>query len=322
MVFDPSQPYNLPTIVVALFILRALVGLIGIIFNLDLVYIICSNRSLHSSCSLLLALQAFCDALYEFSFITNGVIATGLTPGSGAQVIRLQTCLFIQIVPTFGANSSIMLTLAIGLDRLLHAVFPIFFFHRTESRSLLYYSMVLAGFCFSYGFYIVYGSIKTVFASRVERYVICGIQDLYIDNLANDIVRNNLIWNMLTVVCYLAVGIVLKQRKSNAATDHATRRLFMSLFFTMILNFFGWFIYSMFSLALTYFIKLDTMQKWCVGGSLAIVMALASFSCAPLLYTFSRDYRRAFQRQFWTIGRCIGLNASYFAASKDNSHVF
>ncbi|KAI1691866.1 serpentine type 7TM GPCR chemoreceptor srsx domain-containing protein [Ditylenchus destructor] len=245
---DFSQPYNLPTIVVALFILRAFVGLIGIIFNLDLVYIICANRSLHSSCSLLLALKAFCDALYEFSFITNAGIAAGLTPGTGAQVIRLQTCFFIQIVPTFGANSSIMLTLAIGLDRLLHAVFPIFFYHRTESRSILYYSMVLAGFCFGYGFYIVYGSIKAVFTSPVENYVICGIHDLYVGNLAYD----------------------------------------------MLL---------------------------CVGGSLAIIMALASFSCGPLLYTFSREYRRAFQRQFWAIGRCIGLNASYFAASKDNSHV-
>ncbi|KAI1711392.1 serpentine type 7TM GPCR chemoreceptor srsx domain-containing protein [Ditylenchus destructor] len=213
-----------------------------------------------------------------------------------------------------------MLTLAIGLDRLLHATFPIFFFNRTESRSMLYYSMVLAGFCFAYGFYIVYGSIRVVFGSR-ERYVSCGINDLYIDNLANDIVRNNIIWNILTLICYLAVWIVLKQRKTNAATDHATRRLFMSLASTMVINFFGWFIYSMFSLALTYFITLNIMQLWCVGGSLAIVMALASLSCAPLLYTFSKEYRRAFQRQFWAIGRCVGLDASYFAASKDNSHV-
>jgi hypothetical protein len=78
------------------------------------------DRALHSQCHILIALTAYCDmstmiGLYLPVFLTL----------SGINYMGLQTCWFIEVIPYFGMNAAVILTLSIGIDRLYSVVAPL-----------------------------------------------------------------------------------------------------------------------------------------------------------------------------------------------------
>ncbi|KAI1723991.1 serpentine type 7TM GPCR chemoreceptor srsx domain-containing protein [Ditylenchus destructor] len=255
-----------------------------------------------------MALNAVCNMLYELSFIINAVVSVGLTP-QGFQVIPLRTCLYLQTVPTFATNSSVMLLFFIGIDRLLHAIFPIpFHGHR---RLITYYLVFVCGFCGTYAAYIVYGCVRAS-SNVLKNYVSCGITDLYIHEMGDTIIIYNMVLSLASVVCYICVWIVLKKRKGHGSgtifvTDTATRRVFKSLSVTMFFAFFGWFLYSAYAIAVKYFLQITFVHTWCIGAALSQLMALVSASYAPVLYIFSKEYHRAFRRHILALCRKLGL---------------
>ncbi|KAI1703143.1 serpentine type 7TM GPCR chemoreceptor srsx domain-containing protein [Ditylenchus destructor] len=305
--------------VVSLFGVRAFIGIVGMMLNTGLVYVIYKNRSLHTSCSFLMALNAVCNMLYELSFVINAVVSAGLTP-QGFQVIPLRSCLYLQIVPTFSTNSSVMLLFFIGTDRLLHAIFPVpFHGHR---RLMAYYLIFVCGFCGTYAAYIVYGCVRAS-SNVLESYVTCGINDLYIRDIGDTIIIYNMVLSLASVLCYICVWIVLKKRKRQGSGtifvgDNAAQRVFKSLSVAMFLAFFGWFLYSAYSIALKYFLQLTFVQTWCIGAALSQLMALESASYAPVLYIFSKEYRRAFRRHILTLCRKFGLMTTVSGSSVMN----
>ncbi|KAI1702459.1 serpentine type 7TM GPCR chemoreceptor srsx domain-containing protein [Ditylenchus destructor] len=294
-----SNPYDVPQTIVNLLIVRAIVGFAGIVLNLDLVYVIYKNKNLQNSTSFLLALNAICNVLYEIEFIINAVVVTGLA-FNGLQVIQAKPCTFLLLLPIFATNASVLLMLFIGLDRLIRVMFPMWF-HNDNMTTWCYLAVVI-GICLSYGMFIAYKCVVVSTWWSTERYVTCSVAELYVADVNKLIVKLNIIFNPMTAVCYLAVWISFKWRqKLHHVSDKSARRVFQSLSVTMLLAFFGWFLHSTYVLVLTYLLQLRFFDMWWIGACITILMAIASASFAPMLFIYSREYKKAFCRQFQNV---------------------
>ncbi|KAI1712952.1 serpentine type 7TM GPCR chemoreceptor srsx domain-containing protein [Ditylenchus destructor] len=292
-----QNPYAVPQTVVNLIIVRAFIGFAGIVLNLDLAYVIYKNKNLQNSTSFLLALNAICNVLYEIEFIINAIVVTGLA-FNGLQVIQVKPCTFLLLLPTFATNASVLLMLFIGLDRLIRVMFPVWF--HSDTRTTSCYLATVSGICLSYGTFIAYKCVVVSTWWSRERYVTCSVAELYVADVNSLVVKLNMIFNPMTAVCYLAVWISFKWRqKLHHVSDKSARRVFHSLSVTMLLAFFGWFLHSTYVLVLTYHVlRLRFFDMWWVGSCMCILMGIASASVAPMLFIYSREYKRAFCRQF------------------------
>ncbi|KAI1704226.1 serpentine type 7TM GPCR chemoreceptor srsx domain-containing protein [Ditylenchus destructor] len=226
------------------------------------------------------------------------------------------TCLSILTPALFGKSATMSFTLAIGFDRLIKAAFPTFF-NRNYKLSF-YYMAGLVVACVSYGLYITYGCVSSTIASpKLDGYVRCTTPDTY-GNMSNLIIRHDIILNFLIALCYIFVWIVIKRQRvlANIEYEAATRRLFKSLSVTVLVSFCGSFIYSVWTLTVMYVVRLPAETTLACGLALSIIIVASSASYAPVLYVFSKEYKRAFQSHFWAMGKALRLSASHFAMAQ------
>ncbi|KAI1711407.1 serpentine type 7TM GPCR chemoreceptor srsx domain-containing protein [Ditylenchus destructor] len=198
------------------------VSCVGIVFNLDLVYITFKTTSLHGTCNLLIALNALFTAFFEFSYITELVIHSAkLGP------VPLSHCFWLQLFPLFGANCTVPLILFIGIDRLLSIAFPTC--HRINIR---YYLTTIIGLCFLYSLTMAFITSLVVFQRYPQTPAWgqgCQVSDLYRDEAESMIERNNIILNLTTLGCYIGVWILIKRTKSEVEKQERIRPLFFSV---------------------------------------------------------------------------------------------
>uniref|UniRef100_A0A914I343 G-protein coupled receptors family 1 profile domain-containing protein n=1 Tax=Globodera rostochiensis TaxID=31243 RepID=A0A914I343_GLORO len=140
-------------LLVFLISVRVLIGSLGICFNLDLVWITIRNSNLHSSCSILIAFYAFALALLEFGYFPIWFIAL-----SGKNLVRLDKCFWIMALPVFGKHFSLVMMLAIGLDRLKSSIIP-WVSNRVEKFWVIFWT----GISTAFGLYIIFYGILGIF---------------------------------------------------------------------------------------------------------------------------------------------------------------
>ncbi|KAI1711405.1 serpentine type 7TM GPCR chemoreceptor srsx domain-containing protein [Ditylenchus destructor] len=262
---------------------KSVISFIGIVFNLDLVYITCKTRSLQGTCNLLIALNALFTAFFEFSYITELIIASAkLGP------VPLSHCFWLQLFPLFGANCAVPFILFIGIDRLLSTAFP-----RWHSRiNTRYYLITIIGLCFLHSSIMAFCTFLIVFQRYPNKGLGCQVSDLYRDEARSMIERSNITLNLTTFFCYIGVWILIKRTKGDVSV-----RLFKSLTAIMLSVFGGWFLYSIATMIIDQF-EIIAAPRWYILFSAGLLQSISDASHAPILYAVSSPYRRAFRYQF------------------------
>ena len=112
-----------------------------IIYGLDLRANTCQSRfeikkhcisvfsRLRYSCNLMIAADSLCAIVGYFGTIVPYVVLLG-----ASHSISYSTCFYVIGLPMFAVQFSSMLPLAIGVDRLLHVTFPIWFLRQNKKK--------------------------------------------------------------------------------------------------------------------------------------------------------------------------------------------
>ncbi|KAI1711412.1 serpentine type 7TM GPCR chemoreceptor srsx domain-containing protein [Ditylenchus destructor] len=252
---------------------KSVISFIGIVFNLDLVYITFKTRSLHGTCNLLIALNALFTAFFEFSYITELIIAS---TNNRSNPVTLSHCFWLQLFSLFGANCMIIFILFIGIDRLLSTAFPTWH-NRINTR---YYLTTIIGLCFLYSLTMAFRTFLIVFQRYPNKGLGCQVSDLYQDEAKSMIDRNNIILNLTTLGCYIGVWILIKRTKGDVSV-----RLFKSLTAIMLSVFGGWFLFSIATMIIDQF-GIIAAPRWYILFSVGLLQSVADASHAPILYAF------------------------------------
>ena len=100
--------------------IRLIIGLIGMCFNLSLVYVTIHTKAFHAYCNVLLALNATCEIGYEL-----GLIPAFVAFVMGTNFMPLWECITFILVPAFLFVAAFTLLTAVAVDRLYAVAFPI-----------------------------------------------------------------------------------------------------------------------------------------------------------------------------------------------------
>uniref|UniRef100_A0A915D873 G-protein coupled receptors family 1 profile domain-containing protein n=1 Tax=Ditylenchus dipsaci TaxID=166011 RepID=A0A915D873_9BILA len=275
---------------------KALIGVLGIALNLSLVFVTARNRYLHGPCNLLMALNAFCLAIFELSFLVSFYISV-----SGTNLVSLITCFYWLAVPSFMKYFTLCMMLVIGIDRLICISLNRWHTHQFYSA----YFVIMIALCAFVGFYTMFISYKVaVFIPDTE--VTCTVSDLSQQSAGDTVFMIALILNFAAVVCYIIFAAILKLViKHNSTPDvKYTRTIFKSLMIIMIVDFIGWGSNSLYQkYFLVWFQKtgLSPIEKHCIIVVYGYLFSLATLADVPVLYCCSKEYRRAYQQEF----RCL-----------------
>uniref|UniRef100_A0A915E4P3 G-protein coupled receptors family 1 profile domain-containing protein n=1 Tax=Ditylenchus dipsaci TaxID=166011 RepID=A0A915E4P3_9BILA len=117
--FDIYNGQGFSPVLVTIFGAKWLVGLIGVVLNGNLVYITIVNRSIHSACNWLLALNALLNLCYQANHIIPLLISL-----NGRNFIDLPLCFYLQLYSVFAVNCNLGIYLSIGVDRMLCVLLP------------------------------------------------------------------------------------------------------------------------------------------------------------------------------------------------------
>uniref|UniRef100_A0A915CMW6 Uncharacterized protein n=1 Tax=Ditylenchus dipsaci TaxID=166011 RepID=A0A915CMW6_9BILA len=138
-------------------------------------------------------------------------------------------------------------------------------------KPLSFVFLNISGVLFSLGV-----AISVYSAAAKPEGVGCQLPDVYRDTAKDTIVLNNIILNLLVIVCYLAVWILIKYKKIDVTNK----------FFTSI------------SMVMLSVISGCAPNRWLASYITAVIMSAADASHAIILYSFSTQYKQAYRRQF------------------------
>ncbi|KAL3106253.1 hypothetical protein niasHT_013796 [Heterodera trifolii] len=182
----------------------ALICFFGIALNASLVYVTVKSKSIHSKCSVLIALYAFFAIFLLIGFCVKIFIFL-----FGINFITLGTCFWIQFISRSACVMAIILQLCIGVERLMAVSFPIWYNMSGKYsvfKVLITISTikVIADKCVDY-----YGS-----SMHWEKFVICELSDpANQPEIIGYTVYNTLIIQVAEVLCYAMLWLISWWRK-------------------------------------------------------------------------------------------------------------
>uniref|UniRef100_A0A915CYR7 G-protein coupled receptors family 1 profile domain-containing protein n=1 Tax=Ditylenchus dipsaci TaxID=166011 RepID=A0A915CYR7_9BILA len=271
------------------------IGMVASFFNASLVYVTIKNRSIHNPCNIFLAFNALYCFVYELGHNASMFIVL-----TGINFIELQQCFYLQSVSLFGILIVPWLALAIGVDRLVSIIFPIW----ANKQNVFTYSSIVVSICSSYGLVMLW-----IYCRAIRRVpdlpTICGTSDLAQSEAMIISSTISAVICVLTIVIYLIVWFILRIKTFDKvqASSPSSNRIFKSLMMLVGMEVFGWLLNIVTRYLVVPNIQLTPMQGYILSTCLTCFTNFAMLSNAPILYTFSRDYRRAFQAHFTMLGK-------------------
>ncbi|GMR46959.1 hypothetical protein PMAYCL1PPCAC_17154, partial [Pristionchus mayeri] len=257
------------------------------------------TKTLHSTCSILIAFCALSDILHQFGHLPKIIPILFLRDS----YICSFTCSIIQIIPNFGLSAGVILLLLIAIDRLLSVHFSPLTINKHSHAIMMCHTIAI----------LTYASIQYYLAYRYfeERNVICSPPSMH-QGFAFEL------WGMLTlsvillsVTIYFAVWKELEHSGVRANLLH-TKRVFRSVIAVMCTLILGWLLTMTIVMVNRFVLDLQGSAK-IIGTEVAgmpanIALTLNCF----VLYSTSVEYRRAFRRQL----RAVPLIARLFQDKK------
>ncbi|KAL3075884.1 hypothetical protein niasHT_032087 [Heterodera trifolii] len=290
------------------------IGLIGMVLNASLVYVTWKCRTtLRGLFNLLIAVESFASLCWEFSYVFPWFIAL-----SGTNLVSAELCFWLQFVPTLGVSVQNMTMLFVALERLCGIIFPIW---TKIDRNVKRYKIVLNLISFTYAlvnYYIVYIGILNEFQNKL---VLCFLGDNRSTFAKLFSFRVNLSIEFCTVIFYCLIWVQMARAAITKVKITSTSNMHILKSLTVIIVFFmfGWILNGL-SIFYVPLFKLSPEDTISFGAGLVLLTQVASASNAPVLYVFSVEYRRCFQKAFPWLAKQqnAASNVVFVGASSSN----
>ncbi|KAI6220387.1 G-PROTEIN-RECEP-F1-2 domain-containing protein [Aphelenchoides fujianensis] len=253
--YDGKHFYAIFPITVFLLAISAF-GMFG---NVQIVWASIRNKTLRSTCNLLIAAAAFSDICHQFAHV---ILAVHLF--TRRTFIPLVRCFLLQSVPVFWMNFGSFAVFSIGLDRLISVFFPIgylvepsrlytnrFSYKQLKKAYTMVMLLVPVGFALAMTALAYWGAEQ-----NRDVKVICVIPEVYHGPVKDTWINSILFVNTAILVVYASVWAVVKMRSGSSQSTafihtilsfvqgKIDRRIMRSLTIIMLLVLGGWFIAS------------------------------------------------------------------------------
>ncbi|GMT00117.1 hypothetical protein PENTCL1PPCAC_22291, partial [Pristionchus entomophagus] len=255
--------------------------LIGFGTNAAVAFASYQDLRLRNSCNILIALASLADCLH-----LSGHIVLIYAFATGNLLMSVQTCVWIEFLPTIGQNSGCAFTVAIGIDRLFACFSPVSY---GAKNPRVYIGCHLAGVSLYLGYHF-YNLFSNLFPTEL----ICMVPSNYLGEAKGNWWNVSLGCCVLAVIIYAIVGVRIKT--SNMRGQEM--RLFKSLLVilaTVICGYVGTFATANILVAKIKEIdfKMGILMDLIIGIPVNISLATNYL----VYYSTSSDYRRVFRRQ-------------------------
>ncbi|KAH7715132.1 hypothetical protein AAVH_17510, partial [Aphelenchoides avenae] len=263
---------------------KALIALVGIVFNLDLAWITYRNRSLHGTCNILIALNACSTSLFQVSFlVTFGVVA------DGTNLVLFMRCVYAQLAPAFGQYFSLCLLVFIGLDRLKSVLLP-------TVKLQEVYVMTGVAICAAYSAFLIGLSLKVAlgmdpcWGPGSPRKALCVATEITQYEAAKLASTSAIVLNLGSVSIYCVLWLVLRRMSKSTRHIHQSDRINRSLYVIIAIEFVGWGSSSLFQQVYEWNIAgvrdTDEYTRFIIAHLISYLLVIATTVNAPVLFAF------------------------------------
>nr|CAD2151568.1 unnamed protein product [Meloidogyne enterolobii] len=205
-ILDPITVKN-STLIHIIYSINGLFNSFGILMNVGLIIITVKNKTLQSTCHLLIAYCSLCTILLLSAEFIPLIVVLSTSLGS----ISMLTCFIIHLLPAYGICSVTNLIVCIGLDRALSVFFPFWYNYRNERKALLSLIALSSLFPLYVNWLILQNTLE-----NPSRRIVCTFGELlsartvHVAFLAFCLI-------FVSILCYLMVWVKLKwdMRKSS-----------------------------------------------------------------------------------------------------------
>ncbi|KAL3071571.1 hypothetical protein niasHT_031935 [Heterodera trifolii] len=201
---------------------RWLITFPGLMFNCALLYTIISEKNLHGTCATLLVIGSVVDFLYLLSFSVPFALSL-----VGQNMISNFGCFFLQFLPNFGLFSSVWIIFFVGVDRLISVLFPLRY--GLFEEHLFIYILPMLTVTFGYSIYVLGEAAKWALFVYPDWPVLCTNSDMFSFGMSTMLLRNGLVINGVSIICYLFVGLSLFRSWQKNPSSVLKHRIFKSL---------------------------------------------------------------------------------------------
>ncbi|KAL3085825.1 hypothetical protein niasHS_008121 [Heterodera schachtii] len=245
-------------------------------------------ENLRGTCATLLAIGSVVDFLYLLSFSVPFVLSL-----IGQNMISNFGCFFLQFLPNLGLFSSVWIVFFVGVDRLISVLFPLRY--GIFEEHLCIYILPMLTVTLGYSIYVLVEAANWALFVYPDWPVLCTNSDMFSFGMSTMLLRNGLLINGVSIICYLFVGWSLFrcwQKNPSAVIKH---RIFKSLASIMTLVV-GTYLAICFIRLLLASVTDPIFILHITPSIGALLTITAASSNAPILFAFSSEYRQAFRK--------------------------
>ncbi|KAF7632661.1 G_PROTEIN_RECEP_F1_2 domain-containing protein [Meloidogyne graminicola] len=290
--YEHFKENGLPLSFVLLITLRCLISMFGCLLNISLVYITIKTKTLHSTCNVLISINALCTAIFEPTLIIGLIISL-----SGINFIDLNSCFWLQVLPSFFGNLTLSTLVAIGFDRVVNIILSSFWI-TIQVRPLPYLTSLMF-VCIIYSLFYVW-QLFLISNEHPYLYVICSSPgECQQGERGKFLYLVNLFINIFLMFEYVFLWIIFKiyHHKLAQNTSVFTRRILRSLTTLTILIIICWLLNSIIKLLLP-LINTSPSVLIYTTFSFSFLPICAMAANAPVLFLLSHEYRQAYIKLF------------------------
>uniref|UniRef100_A0A914H682 G-protein coupled receptors family 1 profile domain-containing protein n=1 Tax=Globodera rostochiensis TaxID=31243 RepID=A0A914H682_GLORO len=297
--FELANAHPWTLIIFAL--IYTMLAIVGIFLNLSVVYVTIRTKSMNKSTNKLLAIYSFFEIVHQFGhfLFTYSVI-------SGQYLMPYKIVIRIITPSIFAVCCTTFLLFFTSIDRLFYVIFPL-----KQPPNVLFY---VAASLFI-GFLNVFSIYAKSCDSEDETLVTGTMNDIgMIYQCTNS---PEFIWPtiinviLLTTIVLYAVVAFYSSRKSqsNSNAHQINIRIFQTLFVIVSVNIGGYLLKFIEILILIPMLANDIMALWKLNQIFGILLNISAASNAPILYFTSKDYRKAFDKEWQLIIKLFNKNS-------------
>uniref|UniRef100_A0A914HGW6 G-protein coupled receptors family 1 profile domain-containing protein n=1 Tax=Globodera rostochiensis TaxID=31243 RepID=A0A914HGW6_GLORO len=280
-----------------------ILAIVGIFWNFSVIYVTIRTKSLNNSANKLLAIYSFFEIVHQ-----SGHFLFAYSVISGQYLMPYKTVIQILTPSLFAVSCTIFLLFFTSIDRLIAVIFPL-----RQSENVLFYVMTLPFIGLFNVFYLYSQSCdsadKTLITGTLNDIRMASFQCINSPEFIWPTIISLIL--LSTIVLYAVVAIAIYFRKSppNSNSHQFNIRIFRSLFCIVSVNIGGYFLsfFDVIFIIIPMFGN-DIMSIWKLNQIFGILLNISAASNAPILYFTSKEYRKAFDKEWQTIIKLFKRN--------------
>uniref|UniRef100_A0A915P798 G_PROTEIN_RECEP_F1_2 domain-containing protein n=1 Tax=Meloidogyne floridensis TaxID=298350 RepID=A0A915P798_9BILA len=195
----------------AVWIVNTCVDQIGTVLFTLLTITTIRQKRLHSPCQLLLGLYGFVSLLSKLQILLPFFVFILPGPGTIPRIV----CAFVQLIPIGGGLNVFTLMFIIGIDRMHGIFFPIWYSMKSEKNYVKKLYLISLIYPLVFVAYVIRSLIQDPFLQ-----VQCFSQDLMGVDGRSLIVGAQLVFNLLTLTCYVLISSIEVPTIFAVSTEH------------------------------------------------------------------------------------------------------